>query len=136
MSVTQRRVSGKFIWRVIFWGSWKLKLRKVRDLVGYWPARKRLHFCLIIEVELQIRLNFQLVLQLHPRRDLPPFVGLLPPYRSLLLHPSASACFNMSQSEVLSGTHDAYNGIQIDPIDLPADPREFASHVAPGKARP
>ena len=50
----------------------------------------------------------------------------------LLSHASnlrANENSGMSSTEVLPGTHDRYDGIQIDPDGLPSDPSEFAKRL-------
>ena len=51
----------------------------------------------------------------------------LPPHRSLDLH--SHATFSMKDIEILAGTEDRYNGIQIDPDGLPTDPSEFTARL-------
>ena len=37
----------------------------------------------------------------------------------------ADALYNMSGTQILAGTEDRYDGVQIDPAGLPSDPTEF-----------
>ena len=49
------------------------------------------------------------------------------PYRSLSARSNVD--LTMSNIEVLAGTHDRYDGVQIDPDGLPTDPSEFTSRL-------
>ena len=48
-------------------------------------------------------------------------------HRSSLLHSDVHV--QMNNTEVLAGTHDRYDGIQIDPDGLPTDPSEFTTRL-------
>lgn len=51
---------------------------------------------------------------------------LLPRRLSLV---QLNAQLQMSHTEILTGTHDRYDGIQIDPDGLPTDPSEFTTRL-------
>ena len=50
------------------------------------------------------------------------------PYASSLLPSSTQSEIN--EAEILAGTHDVYDGIQIDPDGLPNNPTEFAKRLS------